>query len=112
VVRSGQIDIIHALPTTRVVAFVRRSFAESLLIVASLNNAAFADGYVIETAEARLPSGAWREIFNSDSDWYGGNNLGNFGTAIPAVQGSNPTAHPRPRLCCSAAGVSRLDASK
>ena len=87
VVRSGEIDIIHALPTTRVVAFVRRSFAESLLIVASLNNAAFADGYVIETAEGRLPSGAWREIFNSDSDRYGGNSLGNFGTAIPAVQG-------------------------
>ncbi len=87
VVRSGEIDVIHALPTTRVVAFVRRSFAESLLVVASMNNAAFADGYVIETAESRLPSGAWREIFNSDSDRYGGNNLGNFGTAIPAVQG-------------------------
>jgi 1,4-alpha-glucan branching enzyme len=85
--RSGQIDIIHALPTTRVVAFVRRSFAESLLIIASLNNAAFADGYVIDTDEARLPTGAWREIFNSDSHLYGGNNLGNFGTAIPAAHG-------------------------
>ena len=87
VVRSGEIDILHALPTTRVAAFTRRSDAEDLLIVASLNNAAFADGYIIDTAEARLPAGSWREIFNSDSDRYGGDNVGNFGAAIPAAHG-------------------------
>jgi 1,4-alpha-glucan branching enzyme len=87
VIRSGQIDIVHALHTTRVIAFTRRSFGQDLLVVGSLNNEAFANGYVIQTEQVRLPTGFWREILNSDSDRYGGKNLGNFGAAIPTVQG-------------------------
>ena len=86
-VRSRHIDIVHALPDTRVIAFTRRLFDEDLLVVASLNNAAFADGYVIQTDQSRLPAGAYREIFNSDSARYGGSDLGNFGAAIPSSHG-------------------------
>jgi 1,4-alpha-glucan branching enzyme len=86
-VRSQHIDIVHALPNTRVIAFTRRLFDEDLLVVASLNNASFADGYVIETDQGRLPAGAYREIFNSDSTRYGGSDLGNFGSAIPSSHG-------------------------
>ena len=80
-------DIVHALPETRVIAFTRRLFDEDLLVVASLNNNAFADGYMIQTDQSRLPTGGYREIFNSDSARYGGSNLGNFGSAIPSNQG-------------------------
>jgi 1,4-alpha-glucan branching enzyme len=86
-IRSRHIDVVHALPDTRVIAFTRRLFDEDLLVVASLNNAAFADGYVIQTDQSRLPAGAYREIFNSDSARYGGSDLGNFGAAIPSSHG-------------------------
>ena len=86
-IRSHQIDILHALPETRVIAFTRRLFDEDLLVVASLNNAAFADGYLIQTDQSRLPAGAYREIFNSDSAQYGGSDLGNFGAAISSNSG-------------------------
>jgi 1,4-alpha-glucan branching enzyme len=86
-VRSRHIDIVHALPATRVIAFTRRLFDEDLLVVASLNNSAFANGYAIQTDQSRLPAGAWREIFNSDSARYGGSDLGNSGAAIPSNHG-------------------------
>jgi Alpha amylase, C-terminal all-beta domain len=35
----------------------------------------------------RLPSGLWQETFNSDSEIYGGANVGNLGAAIPASKG-------------------------
>ena len=71
-VRSRHVDILHAQPATRVIAFTRRLFDEDLLVVASLNNAAFDDGYVIQIDQSRLPAGNYREIFNSDSERYGG----------------------------------------
>jgi 1,4-alpha-glucan branching enzyme len=40
-----------------------------------------------------VPKKTWyREIFNSDSEWYGGSNVGNF----PGVQASDTEAHGRP----------------
>ncbi len=77
--RSRQIDIIHALGDNRVIAFIRQSGTDRILIIASLRNEPFADGYVIQTDAARIPNGAWRELFNSDSSLYGGTDFGNFG---------------------------------
>jgi 1,4-alpha-glucan branching enzyme len=34
-------------------------------------------------------AGAWQEIFNSDSAWYGGGNIGNAGTVQSQPQGSH-----------------------
>ena len=85
--RSQGIDILHAQPEPRVIAFTRRLFGEDLLVIASLNNTAFADGYVIATDQGRLPNGQWREIFNSDGVAYGGGNMGNLSAALPASGG-------------------------
>jgi 1,4-alpha-glucan branching enzyme len=86
-VRSRHLDVIHAHGPTRVIAFTRRLGSNELLVVASLNNHPFVDGYVIQTEPDRLPAGAWQETFNSDATLYGGNNVGNYGTAIPSSGG-------------------------
>lgn len=85
--RAQHLDIVHAHDETRVIAFTRRYAGNDLLVVASLNNGAFLNGYVIASDDTRLPTGAWRETFNSDSSIYGGNNVGNYGAAIPAAGG-------------------------
>ncbi len=86
--RSQQIDILHASDANRVIAFTRSAGAEMLLVVASLANQPYLDGYVIQTDPARLPDGAWREIFNSDAAGYGGAGIGNFGADIPVSGGT------------------------
>jgi 1,4-alpha-glucan branching enzyme len=86
-IRSRHLDVVHALDSTRVLAFTRRRGANELLIVASLNNTAFENGYVIQTDVERLPPGHWQETFNSDAAIYGGGNVGNYGAAIPSTEG-------------------------
>jgi 1,4-alpha-glucan branching enzyme len=85
--RSQEIDIIHALGCNRVIAFTRSAGNDKLLIVASLGNQPFSDGYVLQTDPSRLPDGLWREAFNSDAAIYGGNSIGNFGADVPAKNG-------------------------
>jgi 1,4-alpha-glucan branching enzyme len=85
--RSQEIDVIHALGVNRVVAFTRFAGSDRLLLVASLRNQPFLDGYVIQTDPSRLPEGLWREAFNSDASIYGGNNIGNFGADVPSTNG-------------------------
>lgn len=85
--RSQEIDIIHALASNRVIAFTRSAGSDKLLIVVSLRNQPFSDGYVIQTDSSRLPDGLWREVFNSDASIYGGNDIGNFGADVPTVNG-------------------------
>jgi 1,4-alpha-glucan branching enzyme len=86
-VRSQHVDIVHVDGQRRVIAFTRRAREAEVLVVASLNNHPFLDGYVLQTDSGRLPSGMWQETFNSDSQLYGGQNVGNFGAAIPAAAG-------------------------
>lgn len=86
-IRSHNIDVIHAYNPTRVIAFTRSNGTSRVLVVASLNNLPFGDGYVIQSSADRLDSGEWREIFNSDSNLYGGDDTGNFGVAMPVHDG-------------------------
>jgi 1,4-alpha-glucan branching enzyme len=86
-VRNRHLDVIHADGATRVIAFTRRAAPVDVLVVASLNNDAFPDGYDIGTDGNRLPAGAWQEVFNSDSQLYGGGDVGNFGAAVTAADG-------------------------
>ena len=65
-------------------AFRRWEGSEELLIVASLNNTSFTDGYGIQNPNYR--DGQWREIFNSDAAAYGGSGLANQGL-IPSAGG-------------------------
>ncbi len=86
-IRSHEIDVVHAYDPTRVIAFTRRQAGSELLVVASLNNRPYADGYVVQTDPGHLPAGSWQEVFNSDAAAYGGGNVGNYGAAIPARDG-------------------------
>ena len=103
-IRSRNIDVVHASDPNRVIAFTRREGQTEVLVVASLNNHPFLDGYLIQTDPGRLPSGRWLETFNSDSAIYGGANVGNLGAAIPADDG-------RIRLLVPANGVLVLQRS-
>jgi 1,4-alpha-glucan branching enzyme len=85
--RSPDLDIVHVLGGNRLIAFTRSAGTEKLLVIASLRNQPFLDGYVIQTDPGRLPDGPWREIFNSDAAEYGGGDIGNFGADVPAAGG-------------------------
>jgi 1,4-alpha-glucan branching enzyme len=85
--RSRAIDVIYRHNDNRVIAFTRSASTQRLLIVASLNDAPFSNGYVIRTDPSRLPSGSWREIFNSDAAIYGGDNVGNGGGTLQVSGG-------------------------
>ena len=86
-IRSHNIDIIHHSNPNRVIAFKRWSGDEEVIVVASLNNAPFSNGYVIEKDLLAIPDAGWKEIFNSDAAIYGGRNVGNLGATIPSSQG-------------------------
>jgi len=86
-IRGHNIDILHAWNPSRVVAFKRWSADEQVIIVASFNNAAFASGYVIEKDLLAIPNVGWKEIFNSDADIYGGQNIGNGGAVVSSSEG-------------------------
>jgi 1,4-alpha-glucan branching enzyme len=85
--RAHALDVVHALDATRVVAFTRMAGHDRLLVVASLRNQPFVDGYVIQTDASRLPDGTWRQVFNSDAVVYGGANVGNDGADIVIAGG-------------------------
>ena len=57
----------------RVLAFRRWDGEQDILVMASLNNHDFADGYRIQ--HPAIVDGRWQEIFNSDSGVYGGSGL-------------------------------------
>jgi 1,4-alpha-glucan branching enzyme len=86
-IRSHDIDIVHQSKPNRVIAFKRWNGDEEVLIVASLNTAAFANGYDIAKDERAIPTAGWKEIFNSDAAAYGGQNVGNQGAILPSTQG-------------------------
>lgn len=83
--RSRNIDVLYSHNANRVLAFRRWDGNENFLVLASLNNHPFGSGYVVQNA--RLPDGSWKEVFNSDSDRYGGWNVGNFGSTIHSSNG-------------------------
>lgn len=85
--RSRALDVIHVHNDNRVIAFTRNTPNQQLLILASLNDAAFDHGYVVGTDPGRLPDGGWQEIFNSDAVVYGGDNVGNNGATLQVSSG-------------------------
>lgn len=86
-IRSRNIDILHQSNGNRVIAFKRWSGGEEVIVVASLNNRPFANGYVIAKDLLAIPDGGWKEVFNSDAAIYGGRNVGNRGAVVPSAQG-------------------------
>ena len=86
-VRTRQLTLVYVHDGNRVIAFLRSGPTEQLLVIASLANTPFSNGYVIEAIPGTLPDGSWQEIFNSDADVYGGSDVGNFGAGVPSSQG-------------------------
>jgi 1,4-alpha-glucan branching enzyme len=80
--RSHNIDVIYTHNANRMLAFRRWEGNEELLVVATLNNASFPNGYNI--GNSRINDGQWREIFNSDATAYGGSGLANEGSISSA----------------------------
>jgi 1,4-alpha-glucan branching enzyme len=85
-VRVQRIDVIDHDDERRLIAFRRATGIDELLVVASFANRAL-DEHTIRSEPARLPDGAWRELFNSDSRYYGGDDVGNAGADLPAAGG-------------------------
>jgi 1,4-alpha-glucan branching enzyme len=92
--RSSALDVIYRHNDNRVIAFTRSAPGQQLLILASLNDAPFEQGYVIATDSWRLPAGGWREVFNSDAAIYGGDNVGNSGATVQVNNGQINAAIP------------------
>ena len=77
--RAGSIDVFHVNDGGRTLAFLRTLNGSSSLVVATLSNAGF-DHY-----DLRYPSLAgrgWREVFNSDSETFGGWGATNGGSSL------------------------------
>ena len=90
-IRGGNIDILHQSNDNRVIAFKRWLAEDQLIVIASLNNDAFASGYRIAKDMLAIPDGEWKEIFNSDAWTYGGQNVGNGGATLASTGGAlNP----------------------
>ena len=43
--------------------------------------------YLTGIKRRRLAPGGWQEIFNSDSAFYGGSDVGNYGATLPSEDG-------------------------
>ncbi len=84
--RSRNLDVVHVHNDNRVLAFKRWDDKQSFLIVASLSDRPYANGYTIRCE--RIESGGWIEVFNSDSLLYGGDNIGNYGAILSADGGT------------------------
>ncbi|HKE20777.1 MAG TPA: alpha-amylase family glycosyl hydrolase [Bryobacteraceae bacterium] len=85
--RSRMIDVVYCHNANRVIVFTRTASNEELLILGSLNDNAFSNGYVISTDPSRLATGGWQEVFNSDALVYGGSDVGNGGAVLQATNG-------------------------
>jgi 1,4-alpha-glucan branching enzyme len=92
--RSTSLDVISTDNDNRVIAFTRTAAKQNLLVVGSLNDTPFVNGYVIATDASRLPAGGWQEVFNSDATVYGGANIGNRGAVLPVTNGQINTVIP------------------
>jgi len=73
--RSNSIDVLHVHDDNRVLAFRRSQENEEFIVVASLSNSPFAQGYRVENPQ--ISDGKWREVLNSDGTRYGGDGLAN-----------------------------------
>jgi 1,4-alpha-glucan branching enzyme len=79
--RGRQIDVVFVHNEHRLLIFRRWNEAEEFLVVCSFNNRPFNNpGY--DFRADRIPSGRWREIFNSDAGMFGGDSLGNYGAEL------------------------------
>lgn len=80
---SRDVELLYTSDADRVIVFLRREGGQACLVVASLNNHAFDQGYWVPTAD--LGKAAWKELLNSDATVFGGNNVGNGGATLSST---------------------------
>jgi 1,4-alpha-glucan branching enzyme len=73
--RSPQVEVLHVHDANRALAFRRWLGKKEFLVIATLSNVPFADGYRISHNALRL--GVFAEVLNSDSTAYGGTGVTN-----------------------------------
>ena len=73
--RSPQVEVLHVHDANRAIAFRRWLGKKEFLVIATLSNAPFADGYRISHNALRL--GVFAEVLNSDATAYGGTGVTN-----------------------------------
>ncbi|HEX6277720.1 MAG TPA: alpha-amylase family glycosyl hydrolase [Polyangiaceae bacterium] len=71
---TPNIEILHAHDADRLLAFHRWKGPEHYLVVATLSDTGWPEGYELRSS---LPSGRWREIFTSDAPEFGGTGIAN-----------------------------------
>lgn len=72
---TPNLDVVLAHNPDRVLAFHRWKGPEHYLVVGTLSDEGWPEGY--ELRAQKLLDGRWREIFTSDSSWYDGADIGN-----------------------------------
>jgi 1,4-alpha-glucan branching enzyme len=72
---TPNINIVLTHNADRMLAFHRWRGPEHYLVVATLSDGGWPDGYLFHWPS--MPSGRWREVFTSDAAWYGGGGLTN-----------------------------------
>jgi 1,4-alpha-glucan branching enzyme len=72
---TPNLDVVMAHNQDRVLAFHRWKGPEHYLVVATLSDHGWPEGYELRSPTLLL--GRWREIFTSDSAWYDGAGVGN-----------------------------------
>lgn len=84
-ITTPNIDVLMTHNADRVIAFQRSKGPERYLVVATLSNHGWPDGY--ELRAPGLSDGRWREIFTSDATEYNGNGVTNEDTELEARDG-------------------------
>ncbi|HET9955797.1 MAG TPA: alpha-amylase family glycosyl hydrolase [Polyangiaceae bacterium] len=72
---AANIEVVSVHNDARLIAFRRWKGPENYLVLATLSDTGFPEGYEL-IAEA-VPNGNWREIFSSDAEQFGGDGLTN-----------------------------------
>jgi 1,4-alpha-glucan branching enzyme len=81
---TPNIEIRHIHNADRVLAFQRWRGPEHYMVVATLSDAGYPDGYTVSVPDDTR--GDWREIFTSDAEVYGGSGISNT-EEISSAQG-------------------------
>ncbi|MET0790410.1 MAG: alpha amylase C-terminal domain-containing protein, partial [Polyangiaceae bacterium] len=81
---TTNLEILHIHNADRVLAFQRWNGPEHYLIVSTLSDFGYPDGYTVNVP--RDAQGSWREIFTSDATLYGGSGVSNE-TETATVEG-------------------------
>ncbi|MFD0683465.1 alpha-amylase family glycosyl hydrolase [Actinomadura fibrosa] len=89
--RTHRLDVVHVHNQNRVLAFLRPHEDGDLLVMASLKDEPYADGYRIQG----VPDGSWHEVLNSDSAAYDGWDEVNGSGEIRAENGELTARLPR-----------------